>query len=206
MVWRFQLDTYEREVERYGGPEGVLLSEQLFQADSEAALEILAALEPGDTGLDERWRLALRGMGDLLADLGLELDARLSWVKRTLGRYAKLVGPGGKHHAWASERFRTERAQLESLFDASHDAAADLAPGLEALRRRSERLRPVAAELIALERSGRLRVPVAELARSYIHMQGFRLLRSAQNDHEPVLLDFLGRIYQSQAARRRARA
>jgi hypothetical protein len=32
-------------------------------------------------------------------------------------------------------------------------------------------------------------------------MQGFRLLRSAQGDHEPVLLDFLGRIYQSQAAR-----
>ena len=88
---------------------------------------------------------------------------------------------------------------------ASHDADSDLAPGLTALRRRSERVRPVAAELSSLERSGGLRVPVADLAWSYLHMQGFRLLRSAQNDHEPVLFDFLGRIYQSQAARAAAR-
>ena len=31
-VWRLQLDTYEREVERYGGPEGVALAERLFEA------------------------------------------------------------------------------------------------------------------------------------------------------------------------------
>jgi thiopeptide-type bacteriocin biosynthesis protein len=201
VIWRFQLDTYEREVERYGGPEGLLASERLFQADSEAALEILEALEPGDAGLDERWRLALRGMGDLLTDLGLDLPARRAWVKRALAQHAKLVGPGGKYHAWASERYRAERARLEALFDTGHDPGGDLAPGLAALRRRSERLAPVAADLTSLERGGRLGVPVVGLARSYLHMHCFRLLRSAQGDHEPVLLDFLGRIYQSQAAR-----
>src|SRR5262249_22829447 len=35
-IARIALDTYEREVERYGGPEGVLLAEQIFMADSEA--------------------------------------------------------------------------------------------------------------------------------------------------------------------------
>ena len=40
-LWRLQLDTYEREVERYGGPEGMVLAERLFQADSEAVLEIV---------------------------------------------------------------------------------------------------------------------------------------------------------------------
>src|SRR5262249_39737372 len=37
-LWRVQLDTYEREVERYGGPGGVVLAERLFHADSEAVL------------------------------------------------------------------------------------------------------------------------------------------------------------------------
>jgi thiopeptide-type bacteriocin biosynthesis protein len=201
LIWRFQLDTYEREVERYGGAHGMLLSERLFQVDSEAALEILEALEPGDAGLDERWRLALRGMGDLLADLGLDLGARLAWVKRALAQHGKLVGPGGNYHAWANERYRAERARLEGLFDTRRDPAGDLEPGLAALRRRSERLAPLIAELKALEQAGRLGVAVDSLAGSYLHMQGFRLLRSAQGDHEPVLLDFLGRIYQSQAAR-----
>jgi thiopeptide-type bacteriocin biosynthesis protein len=201
LIWRFQLDTYEREVERYGGPEGLLLSERLFQADSEAALEILEALDPGDAGLDERWRLALCGMGDLLTDLGLDRPARRAWVKRALEQWARLVGPGGKYHAWANERYRAERARLEALFDTGRDPASDLEPGLAALRRRSERLAPLIAELKALEQVGRLGVGVHALAGSYLHMQGFRLLRSAQGDHEPVLLDFLGRIYQSQMAR-----
>jgi hypothetical protein len=41
-VWRMQLDTYEREVERYGGAEGIELAERLFQADSEAMLQMVA--------------------------------------------------------------------------------------------------------------------------------------------------------------------
>jgi thiopeptide-type bacteriocin biosynthesis protein len=200
LIWRFQLDTYEREVERYGGPEAMALSERLFEADSDAVLEILQRLEPGDAGLDERWRLALRGMGDLLGDLGLDVAARRAWVSRALEPHARLVGPRGKLHAWASERYRVERERIEALFD-QRAGALDLAPGLEALRRRSDRLAPVMAELTALDRSGRLTVGVATLARSWLHMHGFRLLRSAQNDHELILLDFLGRIYQSQLAR-----
>ena len=67
-IWRVQLDTYEREVERYGGPEGIGLAERLFQIDSEAVLAILEMLE-GDEGADLRWRLALRGIDMLLGDL-----------------------------------------------------------------------------------------------------------------------------------------
>src|SRR6185503_12472324 len=37
-AWKVVLDTYEREVERYGGGVGVALAERLFDADSRAAL------------------------------------------------------------------------------------------------------------------------------------------------------------------------
>ncbi|MGH3994155.1 MAG: thiopeptide-type bacteriocin biosynthesis protein, partial [Pseudonocardiaceae bacterium] len=50
-VWKLQLDTYEREIERYGGNEGIVLSERLFHADSEAALSIVETLS-GDAGTD----------------------------------------------------------------------------------------------------------------------------------------------------------
>ncbi|MFP2928922.1 lantibiotic dehydratase, partial [Pyxidicoccus sp. 3LG] len=67
--WRLQLDTYEREVERYGGPAGIELAEQLLAADSEAVLALLEAY-PGDAGASLRWRLALLGMDTLLDGLG----------------------------------------------------------------------------------------------------------------------------------------
>src|SRR6185369_531759 len=44
-LWRLQLDTYEREVERYGGAEGVALVERLFGIDSAAVLDLLELLE-----------------------------------------------------------------------------------------------------------------------------------------------------------------
>jgi hypothetical protein len=40
-IWRVQFDTYQREIERYGGPEAILLAERLFQADSDAVFRIM---------------------------------------------------------------------------------------------------------------------------------------------------------------------
>ena len=71
-MWRLQLDTYEREVERYGGAVGIELAERLFCADSACTLDILGMIT-GDAGADARWRLALRGIDQLLDDLGLAL-------------------------------------------------------------------------------------------------------------------------------------
>ena len=38
LLWRVQLDTYEREMERYGGEAGIGLAERVFHADSYAEL------------------------------------------------------------------------------------------------------------------------------------------------------------------------
>jgi class I lanthipeptide synthase len=80
-VWRIQLDTYEREVERYGGPEGMQLAEEAFCADSDVALGILA-LTAGERGLDARWRLCLAGIDLLLDDLGLDMIAKQRFAQR----------------------------------------------------------------------------------------------------------------------------
>src|SRR5204862_6197810 len=81
-MWRLQLDTYEREIERYGGPVGIELAERLFCADSACTVDILGMLD-GDAGNDARWRLALRGTDQLLDDLGLDLATRPQVMRRT---------------------------------------------------------------------------------------------------------------------------
>jgi len=47
---------------------------------------------------------------------------------------------------------------------------------------------------------------LAALASSYLHMFVNRSLREAQQAQELVLYDFLSRLYESQAARRKGRA
>lgn len=207
-LWRIELGTYDREVERYGGLEGVQLAEQLFHADSEAVLAIVGLLA-GDEGAEARWRLTLRGMHLLLEDLGFDLDTKLAVMKRVraaFGREFQADTTYLKHQL--GEKFRKDRKEkrLEALIDPGRDEEnAELQPGFDILRQRSVRSAPVIAELKACEQAGRLSMPLADLAPSYMHMHANRLLRSVQREQELVLYDYLERLYQSQAARRRKR-
>ena len=100
-----------------------------------------------------------------------------------------------------SEKFRKERKSLEELFDSDRDAESPLSKGFDILRRRSERVAPIIAELNACEQAGRLLVSVKDFARSCAHMYANRLLRSAHREQELVIYDSLSRLYKSKAAR-----
>jgi len=201
-IWRVQLDTYEREIERYGGPEGIALAERLFQVDSDAVLAILEMLE-GDEGADFRWRLALRGVDMLLGDLRFDPETRMRVMRGMREGFAREFGGGKGLRVQLDQRFRQEWRSLTPLLDPAGDAESELAPALEILRQRSERNAPIVEELREREREGRLNQPLADLASSYVHMHVNRFIRSAQRAHELVLYDFLYLLYESRAARER---
>jgi len=197
-VWKLQLDTYERELERYGGVAAMELAELLFHADSETALEILSMLEEGDAGEEERWRLALAGIDTMLDDLGLDFEekrAAMASARRTFG--TEMSEDAGLRRALGA-RYRRHRRELKSLLARDSAAVESLAPGLEALDRRGERVRPIARRVEALEREGRLGCSRADLATSHVHMSVNRHLRFAHRRQELVLYDLLCRIYEAQ--------
>ncbi len=201
-IWRVQLDTYERETERYGGPEGIVLAERLFHVDSEEVLAILEMLE-GDEGADFRWRLALRGIDMLLGDLQLDSETRMRVMRGMREGFTREFGGGKGLRVQLDQRFRQEWRSLMPLLDPAGDAESELAPALEVLHRRSERNAPIFEELRELERAGRLNQSLADMAPSYVHMHVNRIIRSAQRAHELVLYDFLYLLYESKAARER---
>jgi thiopeptide-type bacteriocin biosynthesis protein len=202
-VWKLQVDTYQREVERYGGPAGVALAEQLFNADSDAVLEIIESLS-GDEGADARWRLGLVGTDRLLADLGFDLEERRAIVARQREMYGSEFRVNRRLETQLGDRFRRERASLSTLLDGGHEVPPHLVDGLAALDHRSVRLAPTVAALRAAEREGRLTSRLAELASSWLHMFANRLLLGSQRAQELVICDFLGRLYEGRAARARA--
>jgi thiopeptide-type bacteriocin biosynthesis protein len=195
-AWRVQLDTYVREVERYGGPEGMLLSERLFHADSAAALELVGRFQH-EEGADARWRLALAGCHLLLEDLEVPLPERVAFLDLACEGLEREHGAGAYTEAALGKRYRVERPALEALLAGTGPLVEALAP----LWARSARSRPVIAELRTLERDGKLGVGWGELAASYVHMHVNRLIRSAPRAHELVLYDFLRRLYRSRISR-----
>jgi lantibiotic biosynthesis protein len=202
-VNRVQLDTYQPEVERYGGPIGLELSEKVFEIDSAAVLELLGELE-GDAGADARWKLALRGLDAMLDDFGLDVVQKHALVARRRREYGaefNVDATQGRHVL--GERFRQHRRTLESLWDRGQDATSDLAPGLSVWAKRSARLRPVADELVAAAARRELSVSPSKLIDSYLHMFVNRLARADGRAYELVLFDFLHRHFESFEARAR---
>jgi lantibiotic biosynthesis protein len=188
---RIELGTYEPECERYGGPVGLLLSEQLFAIDSDAVLDLLRHLR-GDAGLDARWRLALIGTDLLLGDLGFDLPAKAQIIQAQRDAFAAEFRVDGPFRGRIGDRFRQERRRLEQPeFDLTH------------LRLRSRRLEPVAEALRTADRAGRLSSSLPRIAAAHVHMHINRLLRGSHRIQELVIYDFLTRLYQTQLARGR---
>lgn len=199
-LWRVQFDTYEREIERYGGPDGIELAEQMFCADSDAILEILDHLG-GEQGLDARWRLALRGIDMLLDDWGLDLAAKHRLMAEAREGFGREFAADDALRHQLSQRFRRERRDLEKLLDMAPADDPTATPLLEAHDHRSHRLRPLIEALRSCETAGLLTTSIESLALSHVHMHANRLLRSAHRAQELVIYDFLTRIYESRQAR-----
>jgi thiopeptide-type bacteriocin biosynthesis protein len=198
VIWRLQLDTYERELRRYGGDEGIELSEEVFWHDSEAVLGIVRTLW-GDEGLDARWRLALCGIDRLLDDFALDLERKRAWARGCRDGFARDLDIQGETKRALGKRYRAERKALDELLDLQEGTDHPLAAGVQLLRERSLRLGPLIERLRAREE--RLSVSLDDLLWSYAHMHANRLLRGAHRAQELVLYDLLDRVYASRLAR-----
>lgn len=197
-AWRVQLDTYEREVERYGGPAAIRIAERIFQFDSELVLELLAAI-PDRLGDAMRWRLAFCSANSLLAALGFDLRARHQVVDSLGKAQEKSFALDHRYRKQLSAKFRDERALLETLLGSSTGYFPPPAPA--ALQLFADRVKTVCAELESLQQRDELKKTMPELAVSYVHMHLNRMFRSAANTQEMVLYDFLARTYESKLAR-----
>ena len=200
-IWRVSLESYERELDRYGGATAIELAEQLFHADSDAAAEIVARLAPGRAGADARWRLALRGSDLILSRLGLDVTHKLAVMRSTRDTFVHEHHLEGDSWRRVSRRHRELAPGLEPLLAPTWDRGHDLAPGFQILDELGDRVSEIAEQLGDLDRHGDLTVPIAELATSFVHMHVNRLLRSSHRRQETILYEFLVRHYERLARR-----
>ena len=200
-LWRIQLDTYERELERYGGPLGMALAEEMFFADSQAVLDFFQASP--EAGMDLRWRLTLKGMDALLEDLGLSLEQKLAVVQSAREGFGSEFHVNKAFEIQLGTRYRHESRALEALVFGPPEAAGAARPGLVALQHRSARVRAVAKLLRQAEQEGKLTSPLYDLANAQLHMHANRMLPEEPRSHELILHDFLCRLYRSRLARQK---
>lgn len=182
--WKLQLDTYEREVERYGGAVGIELAERLFHADSCFVIDALTLLR--ETDRDARWRLTACAIDRLFDDLAIDLPRRRQIVQEVRDGFAREHRADVALNRSLGAKYRKERVMLERWLDG--DYPAELRTILDA---RSRRVLTIAEDLAAAD----LLSPVETIVASYVHMLVNRMSNSAQRAHELVLYDLILRTY-----------
>ena len=149
-----ELGTYQREIERYGGADGMLVAERLFHADSDAVVALLDMFEPGERGLEERWQTGVLGSHALLCDLGLDDQAQAAFTRRMHAAFEREFRADARLRNAIAGRVRAELGTVDALLAATADSEHPLTPGIAVLAQRSERISPLAADLADLRAAG----------------------------------------------------
>ncbi|MEZ0609798.1 lantibiotic dehydratase [Fibrella sp. WM1] len=189
IVHRVQVDTYEREVERYGAAT-VALSEQLFSADSLATLTYLT----DEADATDRWLFALQSCNTLLDDFAVDLATRTSLLQTLQAQFLAEHQADQALRKQLNDRFRAQQRLIEQRLTE---------PNVPSLTDRTVALGTLSAQIRAACEANPDGPSLLSLLSSYLHMTLNRLFTSAHRQQEMVVYHFLARYYESKLARQR---
>ncbi|HZR41764.1 MAG TPA: lantibiotic dehydratase, partial [Ktedonobacteraceae bacterium] len=177
-IQRFSLDTYEREVARYGGIAAIDLLEQIFSLDSDVCSSLVAAHSTHHLTLDPL-AIAVCSLDSFFSAWNYDTQHRLHWLQKRTEKYA-----------WSAE-FRRERKRYCAL----------LAPWIEPvdpelLTQRTllntllvplkVHLPPLVAQVRDLVHKGQFWVAEEDLLASLAHMHKIRILGLGANREQQL--------------------
>lgn len=184
LLWKWQVDTFEPELERYGGAHGFDLAEAWFCEDSEWILGRLVA----GLGPEDRWKAGLRQVDAIWAALGLDELARRDLARATREAFRREFEGAGPGTVAIGALFRRRRKDLEAALP--RPAGTAEVSGLQGL-----------APLREAFDQGLMQEDRAAVAGSLAHMHLNRLFRAHPREQEWILMEFLARLYESRLAR-----
>lgn len=192
-VWRIQLDTYNRELERYKS-HLMELTETMFCIDSNYTLKLLSILE-GMSQID-RCLIAVKMIDALLVDFNCNLQQKKELLESMDRSYKIEFGFNEFNVKQLNQMYREYSCDLEEVLDGKKTDKG-YKKLYHILTLRSKALRMVVTQLVEADKMKE----ISMLLSSYIHMMLIRLFRSKNRLYELVIYNFMNRLYTSKIAR-----
>ncbi len=189
LVWKVQIDTYQREIERYG-VRTMEQSEDLFFYDSRMIIDFLDMVE-GDEGEELRWLFGIRAIDTMLSDFGYDEDRKLKLLEGLKIGFGAEFGMNKFLKKQLDKKFRDEKDKINEFLVFERKDNPDYGPILDVLDQKSEDSLTAVKSILSRANGDE----IDRLIGSYIHMLMNRLFRSKNRLHEMVLYDLLYRTY-----------
>lgn len=186
VVSKVVVDTYQREIERYGA-KYIELSEQIFHSGSECVATILKNLK-GNSEL--RWKAAFLIVDSLFTSLGLDIEQKKGFIERMNDSFLREFNFNIHNSKSLNDAYRKKRK-----------AVADLVSGLDkddVATLIGKHVNIYANEVASIIGD----IPIDKLSiSSYLHMEMNRLFANNNRLNEMVVYNYLTRYYKSEIAK-----
>lgn len=200
-VHKIQLDTYIRELERYGA-NSIALSEELFCHDSLTTIRVLDLLD-GDDDESYRWLLALRGLDEMLTDFDFSLMQKQVLLDRLSRSFFQEFNGDKVLQVQLNEKYRQESRRIQQFLNPAEDPTTGIEEAAQEFAGRRHRWRPVILAIQAKHPVGWFKTDRCyEEMYNYIHMYINRFMLSQPRLHELTLYTLLAKYYMTQLYRR----
>ncbi|BBN83225.1 lantibiotic dehydratase [Pseudoalteromonas sp. A25] len=195
---KVELMTYEREVERYGGPQSMALVESLFMYDSALIAKVCALIE--EHGEQVRWRAALLYTDRLLTLFNYSEDAKFALISRLRDGFGQEFGDSSVLRKQLGNRYRDYQEQLDKDFKQFNEVPPHASDELQSalfmlLNQWQAQAEPVVAQVNKLIDDKVLNCSKDSLLGSLLHMHNNRMFKAYGREQELVIHDLLRRKY-----------
>lgn len=193
-VNRIMIDTYKREIERYGETT-IELCEKLFRHDSEMVTDMLSTIEYLPEKETYRWLFSLKDIDTMLSDFGYSLEERHTLAKSLADGFGKEFNINESTIQQFSNIYRTSKNNIFKFMHGDDEQSGGL---YSLINQRSEKTKDIVRQMLDMCPD---RKRFENIVHSLIHMTMNRIFVAQQRKHEVVLYGFLERYYRSEVAK-----
>lgn len=183
-IWKIQVDTYQREIFRYGS-NAMLLTEELFGIHTTDVLNMLCTTQESQTE-ETKWGWTMWRIDQLLNDFNLCLQGKIRLMDHLRNIFAREFRLEATARTKLNQRYRESRKVIDVWLNSCGEHPGE---------------RAIAEKLHVLENAGALDQPIQKLLASYVHMLVNRTITAQPRKQEMIIYDFMHRHYLSLEAK-----
>lgn len=199
MIHNVQMDTYVREIERYGD-NTMEYSEEMFCFDSELTIDVLEHLQhESDSNLI--WMFVLRSIDALLEDFKYGLARKAVLLEQLRNNFAAEFNMERYLKRQLDQKYRNFKEIIFNFLGNKINENETRFRVEELLKQRSHKSQKVVKKILEEFNHNTTDNQLDAFMSSHIHMTMNRAFRTRQRMHEMVLYDFLFRYYKSELAK-----
>ncbi|OAB79897.1 lantibiotic dehydratase [Cochleicola gelatinilyticus] len=200
IIRKIQIDTYERELERYGGSELIEAAEQVFDLDSTWSLRFSQIVETSKNK-DFYWLLALKVCQSYMNAFSLNLDGKKWFSELNREHFATEFSANKTQRRKLLNKYKHYQSTIEEALEETNNTfwSKEINQLFSAFENEMNELVDTVYETISKEKKYRLLI-------SFIHMFLLRYLPAKNRKHEYFIYSVLENYYRMKVGKRNALA